>query len=203
MLRDRLNVRAAVVLICLSWLTTSCGARTYRFEHLQRQVDRPNVYPWRVAAVIDKQFTPYKIKFKYWSTPLPSTLPFEGLPDAFVNTLRPHFPSVEQRQPGQSIRQDQYDLVARMSVDQLHFDGANTTVGDDKADLAMTFTFEQLNGTKIFERTVTASASSPYRQDCAFCRVAPSEVFAKVFREAFGKLAETLEGPEILALQKR
>ena len=77
MLRDRLNVRAAVVLICLSWLTTSCGARTYRFEHLQRQVDRPNVYPWRVAAVIDKQFTPYKIKFQYWSTPLPSTLPFD------------------------------------------------------------------------------------------------------------------------------
>jgi hypothetical protein len=203
MLRYPLSVRTASVLLSVSCLMAACGARAYKFDLPQRQVNGPTVYPWRVAAIADKQFTPYKIRVKYWSAPIPSTLPFEGLPDAFVNTLRPHFPLVEQRQPGQSIRNEQFDLVARMSVDQLHFDGANTTVGDDKVDLAMTFTLEQLNGTKVFERTVTASASSPYRQDCAFCRVNPSEVFAKVFREAFVKLAETLEGPEILALQKR
>lgn len=195
-------MRAAAVLLALSFLTTACGARAYKFDLPQRQVNGPTVYPWRVAVVADKQFTPYKIKYKYWSLP-PLMFPFEGLPDAFVQTLRPHFPAVAPLPPGRTIRDDQYDLVARMSVDQLHFDGANTTVGDDKADLAMTFTFEQPNGTKIFQRTVTASASSPYRQACAFCRVDPSDVFAKVFREAFVKLAQTLEGPDIQSLQKK
>jgi len=200
MRRHRQNLRAAAVLLSLSCLTTACGLRAYRLEVPQRTGDTRNVYPRRVAVIVDKQFTPYKIRFKYWSSGN-FTWPLEGLPDAFVNTLRPYFLSVETRQAGRSTGDD-YDLVARMSVDQLRFDGANTTVGDNKVDLAMTFTFEQPDGTKVFERTVTASASSPYRQRCAFCKPEPPEAFTQVFREAFVKLSTSLNESDIRSLQK-
>jgi uncharacterized protein (DUF342 family) len=69
-------------------------------------------------------------------------------PEAFVRTLRPFFLSVEPIQAGRSISEEHYDLIAKMSVDQLHFDGANTTVSDDRADLTMTFAVERPNGTE-------------------------------------------------------
>ena len=200
MLRHRQNLRAAAVLLAMSCLTTACGVRAYRLELPQREADARNVYPRRVAVIVDKEFAPYKIKFKYWSSPN-YTWPFEGLPDAFIKTLRPYFLSVEPRQAGRTVG-DGVDLVARMSVDQLRFDGANTTVGDDKVDLAMTFTFEQPDGTKVFERTVAASASSPYRQRCALCNPDPPEAFIRVFREAFVKLATSLNESDIRSLQK-
>jgi hypothetical protein len=199
MLRHRRKVPVAAVLLSLSCLTTACGVRAYTLEIPQRTIAPRNLDPRRVAVIIDKQFMPYKIKYKYWSSPN-FTWPFEGLPDSFVKTLRLYFVSVKPH-AGRSIP-DEYDLVARMSVDQLHFDGANTTIGDDRVDLAMTFTIERPDGTKVFERTVSASASSPYGQRCALCKPDPPEAFPQVFRQAFAELAETLNESDIRFAQR-
>jgi hypothetical protein len=84
-----------------------------------------------------------------------------------------------------------------MSGDQLHFDGANTTVSDDKTDLTMTFTVENPSGMPVLGTTVSASASSPYLQRCAFCRPDPPEAFTKVFAAVLAKRSETLAMADI------
>src|SRR5215212_12216404 len=84
----------AVVLCLMCSLVAGCGVRSQRFELPPRPSTSVRVHASRVAAVLDKQFTPYKIKFRYWSTGN-FTFPLDGLPDAFVKTLRPHFASVE------------------------------------------------------------------------------------------------------------
>lgn len=201
MVRHLLKLPAAAVLLFLGSLVTACGVRAHRFEFPQRALERQNVYPWRVAVVAGPEFTPYKIKFRYWSS-TNFTWPFAGLPDAFVNTLRPHFLSVESWQSGRSVSDAPYDLIARMSVERLQFDGADTTVGHDNVDLAMTFTFERPNGTKVYETTVATKASSEYRQGCAFCKPDPPEAFPRAFTAAFAKLSETLRLSEIRSFRK-
>lgn len=201
MVRHLQKMPAAAVLLVLGCLVTACGVRAHRFQFPQRAINSPNVYPWRVAVVAGPEFTPYRIKFKYWSS-TSFTWPFEGLPDAFVNTLRPHFLSVESRPPGRRASDAPFDLIARMSVDRLHFDGANTTIGNDNVDLAMTFTFERPDGTKVYETTVAARASSEYRQRCAFCKPDPPEAFPQAFAAAFTKLTETLSLSEIPSFRK-
>jgi hypothetical protein len=89
-----------------------------------------------------------------------------------------------------------------MSVDRLHFDGANTTVGSDTVDLTMTFTVEQPNGTEVFRTTLSASASSPYSQPCAFCKPDPPEAFTKAFSAVFAQLSETLTVSGMRFVQK-
>ena len=203
MMRHLPRVPAAAVLLVLGSVVTACGVRTHRFEFPQRVLEsrNVNVYPWRVAVVAGREFTPYKITFRYWSS-TNFTLPFEGLPDALVNTLRPHFLSVESRQAGPSISGGPYDLIARMFVTKLHFDGANTTVGTDRVDLALTFTFERPDGTKVYETIVAATASSPYSQGCAFCKPDPPEAFPRAFTAAFARFSETLAQSEIWSLRK-
>jgi len=118
-----------------------------------------------VGVVVDKAFMPYKITFRYWSS-TPFSWSLHGLPDALVKTLRPHFASVEPLEVDQRISPQRHDRIARMTVDQLHFDGANTTGRRDRVDLTMTFVVEQPNGREVFRTTVAANASSPYRQPC-------------------------------------
>ena len=195
------RVPAAAVLLVLGSVVTGCGVRTHRFEFPQRVVESRTVYPWRVAVVAGPEFTPYKVTFRYWSS-TNFTLPFEGLPDALVNTLRPHFLSVESRQPGRSLSGGPYDLMARMSVTKLDFDGANTTFGTDTVDLTLTFTFERPDGTKVYETTVAASASSPYSQRCAYCKPDPPEAFPRAFTAAFARFSDTLARSQIWSLRK-
>lgn len=192
------NVTAAAVFLLVSSVVTACGVRTHRFEFPQRVAESRNVYPWRVAVVAGPELTPYKAKFKYWSSP-GFTLPIEGLPDALVNTLRPHFLSVQAAGSTSSG----HDLVARMSIDRLEFDGAKTTVGTDNVDLAMTFTFERPDGTKVYETIAAASATSRYSQGCAFCKPNPPEAFTRAFTAVFAKLSESLNQSEVASLQKR
>ena len=153
------------------------------------------VHPWRVGVVVDKAFMPYKITFRYWSS-TPFSWSLHGLPDALVKTLRPHFASVEPLEVDQRISPQRHDLIARMTVDQLHFDGANTTGRRDRVDLTMTFVVEQPNGREVFRTTVAANASSPYRQPCrtGFCQPNPREAFMDVFTAVFSQLSQTLNG---------
>ena len=184
------GLAGTTVLVLLCSVVAGCGIRTGTFALAPRTTANPSVYPLRVGVVVDKQFAPYKIKFNWSSTPF--TWSLEGLPDAFVKTLSPHFISVEPVHIGRSTSPGRHDLIAKMSIDRLHFDGANTTVGTDTVDLTMTFTVGQPNGTEVFRTTVSASGSSEYSQPCAFCKPNPSEAFTKAFRAVFAQLAEVL-----------
>src|SRR5258707_11780532 len=89
------------VLLFLCSLFTGCGLRAFTFELRPREVGYRDVSPLHVGVVVDKKFMPYKVKFRYWSS-TNFTLPIEGLPEAFVRTLRPFFLSVEPMQVGRS-----------------------------------------------------------------------------------------------------
>src|SRR5262245_19082456 len=143
----------ATGLLLLCSLLTACGVRAYTFEDFPRPVEKRNVYPWRVGVVAEKQFTPYQVKYRYWSS-TNFMWPLKGLPDTLVRTLRPYFRSVELVPTGQDTSGDHYDLIARMSVDRIHFNGAKTTVSDDTVDLTMTFAIDWPNGAEVFKTTV-------------------------------------------------
>ena len=181
------------VLLLLCSLAAACAIRPGRLDLAPTTIANPTIHPLRVGAVVDKRFLPYKIKYRYWSS-TPLTWSLEGLPDAFVKTLSPHFVSVEPLRVGRSISPAEHDVVARMSVDRLHFDGANTTVGTDTVDLTMTFTVEQPDGTAVFRTTLSARGSSEYNQPCAFCKPDAHEAYMKAFRAVFAQLSEALGG---------
>ena len=179
------------VLLVLCSFIAACGVRAGTFELAPRTVVSQQVHPLRVGVVVDKEFVPFKTKFRYWSS-TPFTWSLEGLPDAFVTTLSPHFLSVEPLRDNRGTSTGAHDLIARMSVDRIHFDGANTTVGRDTVDLTMTFTLRQPSGGEVFRTIVSASASGEYRQPCAFCKPDPSEAFTRAFNAVFAQLSETL-----------
>jgi hypothetical protein len=182
----------AVVLCLMCSLVAGCGVRSQRLELRPRASTSVQIHPLRVAAVVDKQFTPYKIKFRYWSTGN-FTFPLEGLPDAFVNSLRPHFTSVEAVPAGRLGVDGRHDLIARMLIDRLHFDGANTTIGDDTVELTVTFTLTQPNGEAVFRRSLSARTTSAYEQRCAFCKPEPPDAFIAAFRTVFDQLTAELQ----------
>ena len=184
-------------LLLLCPFVAACSLRAGTFELPQRHIANRSAYPWRVAVIVDKEFMPYKITFKYWSS-TPFTWSLEGLPDALVKSLSPYFLSVEPLQVGRGTSTERHDLVARMSVDQLHFDGANTTEGRDRVDLTMTFTVEQPNGRAVFRTTVSASASRPYTQRI---KPDPREAFTEAFSAVFAQLSERLGVSDIQLVQ--
>ncbi|HEU4689965.1 MAG TPA: hypothetical protein VFS23_16445, partial [Vicinamibacterales bacterium] len=185
----RLAGTSLLLLVCS--VAAACGVRTGTFELAPTTPPDRAVQPLRVGVIIDKTFVPYKIKFRYWST-TPFSWSLEGLPDAFVQTLRPYFLSVDPVQESRSPSTGPHDLVARMVVDRLHFDGANTTIGSDTVDLTMTFTLGQPGGAEVFRTTVSASASSEYSQPCGFCKPDPPAAFQKAFNAVFAQLSERL-----------
>jgi len=199
--RNLQSVLATTGLLFLCSAVAACGIRTGTFELSPKTTANSSVYPLRVGVVVDKEFVPYKIKFRYWST-TPYTWSLEGLPNAFVKTLSPYFLSVEPVHGSRSMSTGPHDLIAKMSVDRLHFDGANTTVGNDTVDLTMTFTVEQPNGTEVFRTTVSARTSSPYTQPCAFCKPDPREAFTQAFSAAFAQLSETLTVSDLRPVQR-
>ena len=67
----------------------------------------------------------------------------------------------------------------------------------------MTFTVEQPNGTEVFRKTVSASASSPYTQPCEFCKPDPREAFTEAFSAAFVQLSEVLTVSDIRLVQEK
>ena len=195
------SVAATTVLLFLS-LVAGCSLRAGTFDLAPGAPTNGNVYPWRVGVIVDKEFMPYKIQFRYWSS-TPITWSLEGLPDALVKTLSPYFRSVEPVRVNRGIATERHDLIAKMSVDQLDFDGANTTGRRDRVDLTMTFTVEQRNGTEAFRTTVSASASRPYIQRCMFCKPDPREAFTEAFSIVFAKLSETLGVSDIRLVQAK
>lgn len=190
------SIAATTLLIVGCLVAAGCGLHAGTLELPQTPVASRTAYPWRVGVVVDKAFAPYKTKFRYWSS-TPFTWSLNGLPEALAETLKPYFLSVDLLPAGRSVSEGAYDVIAKMSVDQLRFDGANTTVGNDRVDLVMTLTLEQPNGTQIFRTSVAESASTPYSQPCAFCKPDPSEAFTKVFRAAFIQLSERLGESDI------
>lgn len=180
-----------VVLLCLCVSAASCSLRANTLVIPQGEMAGRNAHPWRVGVVVDDAFVPYKITFRYWSS-TPFSWSLKGIPDAFVKTLSPHFRSVEPLPIGRNRSAAQHDLIARMTVDQLHFDGANTTGRRDRVDLTMTFLVQQPNGAAVFRTTLSASATSPYTQPCAFCKPDPRRAYTDAFRAVFAQLSKTL-----------
>src|SRR5262245_13942338 len=88
-------LRRAGTLLFLCTLL-GCAYRAHKFELQLPKTDlgSPEVYPWRVGVVVDKQFTPYKVMYRYWSS-TPFWWSLQGLPDAFAETLRRYFRLVE------------------------------------------------------------------------------------------------------------
>jgi hypothetical protein len=195
------SVVAITVLLLQCSLVAGCTHRAVRFELPQVQTAQRNVYPWRVGVASGKEFLPYKITYRYWST-TPLTWSLEGLPDAFVTTLRPYFLSVDALQVTQDLSTTRRDLFAKMSVDQIHFNGANTTGLRDTVDLTMTFILEQPNGTEVFQTTLSVSASGRYIQRCALCKPDPPEAFTNAFSAMFVKLSEALTLADIRFVQE-
>ena len=198
-----MTVRITTLLLLLGSLVGGCSLRAGTFELPPRQIASRNAYPWRVGVVVGKEFTPYRMTFRWWSS-TPFTWSLEGLPDALVETLSPYFLSVESLPVGRSLSTEHHDLIARMSVERLHFDGANTTGRRDRVDLAMTFTVEQPNGAEVFRTTVSASGSSPYTQPCfhGFCKPDPRKAFTEAFSAVFARLTETLTVSDIRVVQE-
>lgn len=193
----------ATALLLLCPVLAACGIRTGTFELVPRRIENPTVLPLRVGVVGDKAFLPYKFNYRYWSsTPIRWSL--RGLPDAFVDTLGPYFASVELLEGSRSrrISTGQHDLIARMRVDRLHFDGANTTIGRDTVDLTMTFTLGPPTGTEVFRTTLSARETSEYSQRCAFCMPDPPEAFRKAFSAVFAKLSDALAAADIRQVQQ-
>src|SRR5688572_524814 len=146
---------------------------------------------------------PYRMRFRYWSS-TPFTWALEGLPDALVETLSPYFLSVERVPASPSLSTGHHDLIAKMSVERLHFDGANTTGRRDRVDLALTFALEQPSGTEVFRTTLSASGSSPYTQPCryGFCQPDPRKAFTEAFSTVFARLPEALTVSDIRLAQE-
>lgn len=185
------SLPATTLLLLICSVVAACGVHTGRLELAPTTTAVQTVHPWRVGVVFDKKFMPFKTKFRYWSS-TPFTWSLDGVPDAFVRTLKPYFLSVEPIHGSPSPSKGGHDLIAKMSVDRIHFDGANTTVGHDTVDLTMTFTVEEPNGTEVFRTTISARASSPYKQPCAFCKPDPSEAFTEAFGAVFNDLSQRL-----------
>jgi len=194
--RSLRSVAVATVLMCLCPLMAACGLRANTFKLPSTQVANQILHPWRVGVIVGEEFTPYRISFRYWSSP-PFTWSLEGLPEAFAKTLSPYFLSVEPLQESRSLSTESHDLLAKMSVDEIHFDGANTTSRRDRVDLAMTFTVEQPNGIEVFRTSVSVSASSRYKQPCNFCKPDPRRAYTDAFGAAFAKLSEALSVSDI------
>ena len=149
-----------------------------------------------------RRLTRCRRPFKPATSP-PFAWSLNGLPAALATTLRAHFLSVDLLSVSRSLATEGYDLIAKMSVDHIHFDGANTTGRRDRVNLTMTFTVEQPNGTEVFQTTVSGSASNPYTQPCTFCKPDPREAFIEAFSAVFAKLSETLSVSDIRFVQER
>jgi hypothetical protein len=190
-------------LLLLCSLVAACSLRGGRFELPPRQVANRTVHPWRVGVIVGREFMPYTMRFRWWSS-TPFTWTLEGLPDAFVDTLDPYFLSVEPLRVDESVSAGRHDLIAKMSVDRLHFDGANTTTRSDRVDLVMTFRVEQLNGAEVFRKTFAAIGSSTYRQPCfhGFCKPDPREAFTTAFTSVFAQLSEALAAFDMRPFQE-
>ena len=181
----------ATVLLCLCLPLAACSLRAGTFRLPPREQTTGSVQPSRVGVVVEKEFAPYTTTFRYWST-TPFNWSLHGLPEALVEALRPHFRSVELVSAGRSPSTDRHDLIARMSIDQLHFDGANTTGRRDRVDVTMTFVVERPDGAQVFRTTASGSGSSPYRQPCRFCKPDPREAYYYAFGAVFEQLSKTL-----------
>ena len=179
-------------------LGASCTLRTARFDIPQFINQHQKVYPWRVGVVTDKEFTPYKFTYRYWSS-TNFTWSLDGLPEAFAKTLGVVFVDVETLETGRDTSSAPHDLIARMSVDKLHFDGSNTNYWYDKVDVTMRFSLERPDGTAVFQTTITARGVGKYQQKCklGFCRPAPSAAFTNGFENVFRQLSKLLNQSEI------
>ena len=195
--RSGLAIYRLACLFLLCSVAAACSIRTGRFELPSAPAERsPRVYPWRICVVTGREFTPYKMTFRYWSSPNISWS-LAGLPDAFVETLKPHFVAVEPAEIGRNACTAPHELIARMSVDNLHFNGADTTVGRDTVDLTMRFSLQQPNGTEVFRAIISTTARNWYSQPCAFCLPDPPAAFNEVFKAAFAQLSKLLAESDI------
>jgi hypothetical protein len=161
-------------------LVAGCGIKAGRFEMPPGNYIDRDEFPWRVGVITEKTFTPYKIKFRYWST-TPFSWSLDGL------------------QVGRGISPERHDLVAKMSVDRLDFDGGNTQFSSDKAALTMTFSVAQPDGSEVFRTTISATSSghslvNPCR---VYCKPNPRAVFPQAFRDVFEELSKQLRVAEI------
>lgn len=191
--------RAGVIGVLFSCaLGASCTLRTARLDIPQFFNQHQKVYPWRVGVVTDKEFTPYKFTYRYWgSTNFTGSL--DGLPEAFAKTLGVAFVDVETLETGRNTSNAPHDLIARMSVDELRFDGSNTNYWYDQVDLTMRFTLERPDGTEVFQTTIAARGFGKYHQECklGFCRPAPVAAFSEGFENVFRQLSKLLNQSDI------
>ena len=194
--RSGLTIYRLACLLFLASVGAACSIRTGRFElPVAPAVTGPRVYPWRICVVTGKEFTPYEITFRYWSSTNISWS-LAGLPDAFVKTLSPHFVAVESSESGGACSAP-HELIARMSVDNLHFNGADTTIGRDTVDLKVRFSLQQPGGTEVFRAIISTKATNPYSQPCAFCLPDPPAAFKEVFKAAFAQLSNLIAESDI------
>ena len=182
-------------LLFLTVLATACATHTFTLNVPSTGSQQRNPYPHHVAVLPEKTFTPhYEIKYRWWSTGN-FTLKMQGLQLSLVDVLRPHFVAVQLIHGDQTEGRRRYDLIAKMSVDRIDFNGARLAeFDDDDVDVTMTFMIERPDGTEVFRTTVSASASSPRSRGP---NGIPPAAFSEAFNKVFKQLSETLKVMEI------
>jgi len=181
-------------LLFLSSLAAACSIRESTLEIPLFLTAKPRVYPWRVGVVADSEFTPYRITFRFRNT-TNFTWSLRGLPDAFAKTLSAHFIAVETFETDRNPSTAPYDLIARMSVDKLQFDGLMTPGEWNTVDLSMRFRLERPDGAEVFGATISQTYDARYRQ--GFGAPRPPPAFDVAFEAVFRQLAKRLVESDI------
>ncbi len=146
-------------------------------------------YPLSVAMVTEKEHMLYIIEFTSAAAVGGKIVTsYSGLPNLFSQVLTSHFETVEPLQAGDPISGEDYDLVAKMSVDS--YEGHCMVV--NKGTITMTFTFENAEGETLFTKTLSATNSVPGGGGPTGCENIVA-AFYKDFDGIFGDLSKALD----------
>lgn len=121
--------------------------------------------PLSVAMSVDENLMVYVIRFGS-TTALGGDIisTYTGLDNLLSQVLNIHFESVEPVGKDDAIAEDDYDLVARMTVDSTDAHCGIPMIKDKEGKVTMTFTFEKTNGETVFSRTLSGAGSMPTRR---------------------------------------
>ena len=178
-------LKELLVIPCLAVLLSACGTVTITNINLKPKMENiqtADTVPLSVAMVVDKDLLRYTAKG--WE---PINVDIEyvvtSLPNYYTRVLNNRFESVEIIHEGEKIPQDDFDLVARMSVNEWFCKVPIQTYLDESVKISISFSMEDVNGKPLFSKTISRVNSRPYQVDAKRFEHLSSPALEEIFTE--------------------
>lgn len=186
-------LKGFLIVLFLAVLLPACGTVTRSNINLKPKLETiqtNNPLPLSVAMVVNKDLLRYKAKG--WE-PINVNVEYivTSLPNYYTRVLNNRFETVEIINEGEEIPQEDFDLVARMSVNEWFFKVPIQTYLNEKVNISISFSIEKVNGDQLFSKTISRLHKRPYQPDAKSFEHLSSPALEEIFTELSMELGKS------------